>query len=331
MVDIQEIELDLARPTTQIVTAMQHDNLLRFVHIVCLSQGQFVPIEKELSPMFNCKLPNGDFYLDPTILERLEDGTLMLTLNTSILSASGKVEAEIDIYDGENKKVSTMPFQILVSPSVTDQTEIKESDDYNELDALIAKVVKDYSDVQLVKSYVESKVAEIEETVVLINQVKEDVIQLEASAEISANTSSAKATESGNFANLSKSYSVGGTGTRAGEDTDNSKYYYQKTYDIYSGLSGVLKPMGTVTFERLMTITDIKPGDMYNISNKFTSNERFKDGAGIEYGVGANVYYTADFYYDVLAPVSNDVIYSETEPIDQPDGGIWYKVIIEEV
>ena len=44
-----------------------------------------------------------------------------------------------------------------------------------------------------------------------------------------ANLASSSATIAVNSAALSKSYAVGGTGTRTGEDTDNSKYYSEQS------------------------------------------------------------------------------------------------------
>lgn len=56
-----------------------------------------------------------------------------------------------------------------------------------------------------------------------------------------ANTASAAATSATNKATLAQSYAVGGTGTRAGEDTDNAKYYKEQAAAIvnmsFSGLS----------------------------------------------------------------------------------------------
>ena len=53
-------------------------------------------------------------------------------------------------------------------------------------------------------------------------------------AEASANTAGAKATEATNQALLSKSYAVGGTGARTGEETDNAKYYCEQA-ELASG------------------------------------------------------------------------------------------------
>lgn len=102
------------------------------------------------------------------------------------------------------------------------------------------------------------------------------------------------------YSQQSKSYAVGGTGTREGEDTDNSKYYYEKCKDISDSIPGALKPMGTVVFENLPELSISSAGDMYNISNEFVTDERFKEGSGNIIPLGSNVYKTTDGFWDVL-------------------------------
>lgn len=103
-------------------------------------------------------------------------------------------------------------------------------------------------------------------------------------------------------AKISQSYAVGGTGTRENEDIDNAMYYYMQAKHISQGNNGLV-PMGTITFEEL-PISDITQNAMYNISNAFTSDERFLDGGGLNYGAGSNVYYTVNGKWDVLAASS---------------------------
>lgn len=98
---------------------------------------------------------------------------------------------------------------------------------------------------------------------------------------------------------LAKSYAVGGTGKRENEDSDNAKYYYEQAKRISQSGNGLI-PLGTIAFENLPT-EDILTNGMYNISNDFTSDERFLDGGGVLYGKGSNVYYTVNGLWDVLA------------------------------
>ena len=79
---------------------------------------------------------------------------------------------------------------------------------------------------------------------------------------------------------------------------NKAKEYKDKCLQISQGLEGALIPMGTISFENIPT-TDVKTGYMYNISNEFTSDERFKDGIKT-YSAGTNIYYTQDRKWDVL-------------------------------
>ncbi|MBD5553855.1 MAG: hypothetical protein HDQ95_00510, partial [Roseburia sp.] len=121
------------------------------------------------------------------------------------------------------------------------------------------------------------------------------------SAATSETTATTKATEASTYADKSKSYAVGGTGKREGEDTDNAQYYAMQAATLVNTVgTGGLIPMGTVTFKNLPT-SDIKSGWMYNISDAFDSDSRFKDGGSLSYPMGSNVYYTADGMWDVLS------------------------------
>ena len=122
----------------------------------------------------------------------------------------------------------------------------------------------------------------------------------ETNASNSASAASGSATTAGQKATLSESYAVGGTSTRTGEDTDNAKYYMEQCQQIAAGMAGGLLPMGTVTFANLPT-TGLSAGMMYNISDAFTSDSRFKDGGGKSYPAGTNAYVTADTMWDCFA------------------------------
>lgn len=106
-------------------------------------------------------------------------------------------------------------------------------------------------------------------------------------------------TNSDTSAKKSESYAVGGTGTRTGEDTDNSKYYKEQAERIVAGLNGSLLPMGTITFSQLPA--NPKTGYMYNVSDEFVTTKQFREGSGHTIPAGANVYYTADGHWDCMA------------------------------
>lgn len=116
-----------------------------------------------------------------------------------------------------------------------------------------------------------------------------------------AGTASTKADEAANHATEAESYAHGGTGTRENEGIDNAQYYYQQSKSISESFAGALRPMGTVAFANLPPLSVAAEGDMYNVSDEFTTTVNFKEGSGNIIPAGSNIYKTADGYWDVLA------------------------------
>lgn len=140
-------------------------------------------------------------------------------------------------------------------------------------------------------------------------------------ASSSATAAASSEANADSHADYSESYAVGGTGTRSGEDHDNAKYYMEKCMEIAAGLAGGgIVPLGTIPFASLPT-NNLFTGAMYNISDAFVSDSRFKDGSGISYGAGNNVYYTADGKWDVYAGQVSVNINNKTGISITLDGG----------
>lgn len=122
-----------------------------------------------------------------------------------------------------------------------------------------------------------------------------------------------QATNSANSAEDSEAWAVGqrgGIDVPSSDETyqNNSKYWqeranywYQQAQAIAESFSGALRPIGTVTFENLPPLAQADSGDMYNISNQFTTTSDFVEGAGIVVPLGSNVYKTTGGKWDVLA------------------------------
>ena len=109
----------------------------------------------------------------------------------------------------------------------------------------------------------------------------------------SANTAQQYASNAAISASTAQNYAVA--------DTDSARYYYEQARRISESFSGALRPMGTVTFANLPALSATTSGNMYNISDQFTTTSDFKEGAGNVIPAGANVYKTEDGKWDVLA------------------------------
>ena len=113
----------------------------------------------------------------------------------------------------------------------------------------------------------------------------------EASA--SATSAATSATNAKTSENNAQAYAMGAT--------NSAKYYYEQSKAISESFSGALRPMGTVAFASLPTLASASEGDMYNVSNQFTTTADFKEGSGFIIPAGANVYKTSDGKWDILA------------------------------
>ena len=102
--------------------------------------------------------------------------------------------------------------------------------------------------------------------------------------------------------------------TNASVSEQEALKYANQVKAISESFSGALKPLGTVTFAKLPSTEDASAGDMYNISDEFTTTAQFKEGAGKLIPAGSNVYLTEDRYWDCLAgsPVTGVKGNSET-------------------
>lgn len=88
--------------------------------------------------------------------------------------------------------------------------------------------------------------------------------QKASQAGTSAATASTKATESANSAVLSQSYAIGGTDSRTGEDTDNSKYYSQRSESASETSKEYLRKVeqaGTEAVKKLKDALDVDAPD----------------------------------------------------------------------
>lgn len=114
-----------------------------------------------------------------------------------------------------------------------------------------------------------------------------------------ARDAAASADESEDSATESKSWAVGGTATRTGEDTNNAKYYAEIAQQAAQKLSGSLIPKGTILFEQLDDVQNPEMGWMFNIANDFTTDARFVT-IGLVQSAGTNIYLTDSNKWDCM-------------------------------
>lgn len=98
-------------------------------------------------------------------------------------------------------------------------------------------------------------------------------------------------------------------------------YTKQQTDDkISAAISAVYKPAGSTTFAALPAPAANVLGNVYNVTDAFTTTDQFVEGAGKSYPAGTNVAVVLvgeDYKYDVLSGMVDLSNYSTTDEIAQ--------------
>ena len=103
---------------------------------------------------------------------------------------------------------------------------------------------------------------------------------------------------------------LSGTATKASQDASGNvittTYATITNVDskIATAISSVYKPAGSVTFANLPTLGSSLLGNVYNVTDSFTTTSSFLEGAGKTYPAGTNVVVvlnSGSYLYDVLA------------------------------
>ena len=207
------------------------------------------------------------YILDIAVGEYVRKGTSELITITndiveihlpqSVFLENGKCKGEIILIQDDNQ-LATMDFQINIIKSVYTDKEIID-DAYTESEvaqlknymsayakraensASNAKVSEEHASSSATTAINKASEASTSATKAKNSETNaknsetnakssENVAIAKASqADVSANNANTSETNASNSATLSKSWAVGGTGTRTGEDTDNSKYYSEQS------------------------------------------------------------------------------------------------------
>lgn len=284
-------------------------------------------------------------------------------LTEQMTAVHGDVTTELVIEDSNKNKIATANFIVVVEPAAMgDDVVVSESDlPLLEKVANNAELIKSYKNAaenaneqaqtartgaetaqtaaETAKADAQTAQRKVEAAQAAAESAKADAETAESNAQRHANNASESAAAAGTseqnaqtYADKSQSYAVGTDGeVRENDAIDNAKnyyeqakYYYEQAKSISETLSGILQPKGTITFAELPGLLDAEDGWMYNISDAFTTDARFKEGSGVSVAAGSNVYKTVDNQWDILAgsPVTRVAGKTGDVTLDKSDVGL---------
>lgn len=305
---ITNVDVDFYDKRHILINAKQLDKNSRFLSVTCYNHGEIYPINAGEHAAY-IRYKKSDNYGVFNFCEINYKGNILVELTEQMLASDGicyadlvivnKGDAEVDVDTGEivainNASIlSSMVFCINVSEAAIDNSDIESSYEYDGLNEALQRAEAEYKEViQLAKSYAVGDADGIRNNEDYDNSKYYYELSLR-----SANSADISEASAISYANLSKSYAVGGTGVRTNENADNAYYYYGLTKSIVDGLNSGFIPIGTISFSDL-AVVEKATGFTYNISDDFITDDTFREGAGMPYTAGTNVYYTADGYWD---------------------------------
>lgn len=254
-----------------------------------------------------------------------ETNALVSESNASASASSAKISETNAKTSEAAAKASEVNASISEANALEYSNNSSDSADASESSAVTSSTYASYSE-NSAKAAKSSEDKALEYSIVANNSA-EEAKSSENNAREHSKDASDSAEESMSYALQAQSYAVGTGGVRDNESEDNSKFYSEKSKEYMNTWKGSLLPKGSVAFENLPT-NDIMPGYLYNISNRFVSDDRFKDGLGYSYPAGTNIYYTEDGKWDVLYGIlTKEITQAEYDALSESqkkNGTIYY-------
>lgn len=181
----KKINVDFYNNKLVYINAKQNDSARRII-VSCFNDGEHIALDSSIHTVyFRAKKPDDFGVFNSCSVD--EDGNIIIQLTSQSLKTHGIMTADLFIYESKNVLLSTMPFCINIVPTPLSNSDMESSGEYKALNELVESALAEYDSV---------------------------IVECKESRDAASG-----------FADVSKSYAIGGTGTRDNEDTDNAKYY----------------------------------------------------------------------------------------------------------
>lgn len=143
-----KLVLDFHSPTIRTLTLHQYDKNSTNIIVTCMDNGVIKKIDHQsVNAYIKWKKPDGEDVLNDEVVN--EDGTITIECSQQMLTADGRITAELCLVDATTQEaLHTMPFFVVNKRAVIDDEEITSTSEYGALvNALIdAKAVEAFAE-----------------------------------------------------------------------------------------------------------------------------------------------------------------------------------------
>lgn len=208
----QSYNLDMTTGNTPLVVNVSQHDTGRILRFTIVNSFGDMTIPTVLSAVVHgTKSDTTGFEYEVEAIEVSGSIVVSFAVTEQMTAAPGPAVCEIVITGNNNKQVATANFILMCEKTAMDDETLKSATDV-------------YNLMQDIREQVQIATDAAEDA----DAIKSDITLLVQQAKDYAETASQAAEDAEDFATLAKSYAIGGTGTRTGENTDNSKYYSEQ-------------------------------------------------------------------------------------------------------
>lgn len=237
------------------VPLVQYDDTLPLLAVALRLNGQPYTVPEGAAVNVRMDKRDGHYVYNPALGVSEDRHTAYIGVTLQMTTGAGEYWPTIEIViDGQVAGTSYVPLLIAENPIPEDA--IESTDEYKTIQQLVeevtqaAQIMQDNAEgIQYVQENAENitavaqngeNISAVGESIANVNTVAENLTPIQTAAENIAAIQQAPASASAAAASatLSESWAVGGTGTREGENTNNSKYYAEQAQSIAQGQLG---------------------------------------------------------------------------------------------
>lgn len=273
------------------ISVVQNDISLPVASISLIDAGVPYKPPEDSQLRVRMRKPNGKYVYNPC-LGMDSAGVVYFEFTSQMCASYGEGWCNIEITHSDLTVKNSQKIPVTVTQNAVSREEEHSSDEWNSIDQISSEIEDMRDEVAKNTAIVVESTKNIEENVQI---AKDSALSAAASATNASQSESAALqykVEAKGSSDFAKSYAVGGTGTRPGEDTDNAKYYAElaaSTSDVTSHNASPqahpdLRSMVTTLWDAVFTnIT----GNPFTVA--FTSLDGITVTAGIWNTAGARL------------------------------------------
>lgn len=252
MLSVSRFTLNTRDEEAQLSFSVKQGDTARRIIATLTENGEMFCLPDDCYAVFAASKSDGTKFNDSCVIQ---DGRIIYDLDPQLTLAVGRADCDITVYGRGGAVISTARFTMTVFESIFAgaSDEMVSDDTFHVLNNLIGDANDTINDMEELNDAVTAAEAEREEAEAAREEAEQERVDVntgivaQATAAATAASSSAQsasedaslaagyADDAESYATAAESWTQGGTGSRAGEDTNNAKYWSEQAQAIAGG------------------------------------------------------------------------------------------------